>query len=235
MADWLAHNGLTPALCLSILQSHPDLSAATEVERGFDPTDYSAEAVWKICATAAGARLPEIEDAVLTVFNKAQVNFSPDRDRYPRAFTLHDNGRGLPYISCPWQGCQNDLLTLAHEFGHALQIVASEERAMPPVLRETCASQSELWLIAELGKSDPRLSQKLANVFESRAHYTFVEDAPALHAALADPDRPYQYQWNYPLAQSLAWRFEQKLEDEMLVSVFQSLRSIEELAAKLNL
>ncbi|NUH64326.1 hypothetical protein HTT03_03285 [Sulfitobacter sp. S0837] len=234
MADWLAHNGLTPALCSSILQLHPDLSAASELKAGTDPTSYTTQEAWELCARAASSRLPELEDAVHRVLNAAQVNFFPDLARYPRAFTLHDNGKGVPYISCPWQGCQNDLLTLAHEFGHALQIVASEERRMPPVLRETCASQSELWFIAELKKSDPTLSEKLARVFESRANYTFTRVEPELRAALTKPDQQYQYQWNYPLAQSLAWQFEQQLENGTMVSVFQNLRSTEELVTALT-
>jgi hypothetical protein len=116
-----------------------------------------------------------------------------------------DHGTGQPpEIRMFWQGSAADLICLAHEVAHAVQLQLSAGSFMPPVARETCAFLGELALIDWARKTDTPLAAKLLSVWQEENEAYFGEDCDLLRSALADPDASYTYRMNYPLARAAA-------------------------------
>lgn len=116
-----------------------------------------------------------------------------------------DRGRGLiPAIAMDWSGSPHDLLCLAHECGHALQIILSDHALMPPVGRETCAFVAELLLMAYVKDREPGLFHSLCRAWAQDNKLYLGSDTQLLRAALEYPETPYHYRMNYPLARLAA-------------------------------
>jgi hypothetical protein len=116
-----------------------------------------------------------------------------------------DHGTGQPpEIRMSWQGSAADLICLAHEVAHAVQLQLSAGSFMPPVARETCAFLGELALIDWARRTDTPLAAKLLSVWQEENEAYFGEDRDLLRSALADPDATYTYRMNYPLARAAA-------------------------------
>jgi hemolysin-activating ACP:hemolysin acyltransferase len=116
-----------------------------------------------------------------------------------------DHGTGKPpEIRMFWQGSAADLVCLAHEVAHAVQLQLSTGSFMPPVARETCAFLGELALIDWARKTDTPLAAKLLSVWQEENEAYFGEDRDLLRSALADPTATYTYRMNYPLARAAA-------------------------------
>ncbi|MCE2749086.1 MAG: hypothetical protein LW715_10025 [Rhodobacter sp.] len=116
-----------------------------------------------------------------------------------------DHGTGQPpEIRMSWQGSAADLICLAHEVAHAVQLQLSAGSFMPPVARETCAFLGELALIDWARKTDTHLAAKLLSVWQEENETYFGEDCDLLRSALADPNTSYTYRMNYPLARAAA-------------------------------
>ncbi len=202
LAEWLALHGLTVATLAPLLapQAGPAVEQAASdppLPNPATPPDVAAR------ITRAAPRLAPVLDLMLA---RTRFDLDPDRLRFPRAFTLHDDGTGRPFVSCPRDGRAGDLLRLAHEIGHACQIVACPGAALPPVLRETAAYVAEGLLVAgALADRDP-LAPALAARHGADSRVIATRDAARLRAALAAvaTDPPYSYRWNYPLARRIA-------------------------------
>ena len=116
-----------------------------------------------------------------------------------------DLGSGTsPRIAMGWRGQPEDLICLAHEAGHALQILLSGHRAMPPVARETCAFIGELLLLEYARTQTPILYETLRNVWVAENEVYLGRDLEALAQALGAPETPYNYRQNYPIARLAA-------------------------------
>jgi hemolysin-activating ACP:hemolysin acyltransferase len=108
-----------------------------------------------------------------------------------------------------WQGSISDLMCLAHEVAHAVQLQLSAGSFMPPVARETCAFLGELALIDWARRNQTDLATKLLQVWREENQRYFGDDCALLRAALVDPESAYTYRMNYPLARAAAvvmWR-----------------------------
>jgi hypothetical protein len=126
-----------------------------------------------------------------------------------RPHTVDHGVNRAPEIRMAWRGSTSDLMCLAHEVAHAVQLQLSAGSFMPPVARETCAFLGELALIDWVRKNDPDLASKLLSVWREENAKYFGTDCELLRSALADPERHYSYQMNYPLARAAAvvmWR-----------------------------
>ena len=165
----------------------------------------------------------------------ARTNFSPDETRFPRAFTLHDDGSGRPYVSCPYHGTVGDLMALAHEFGHALQITASQGAFMAPVLREVCAFISELAMIAALDSEDPSCGRLARDLWNADTRKQLTVDLAVLGAAIESDTAVYTYQWNYPVARILAIAAVRKLDEGSVGLLFEGRLSTPDLCGILSL
>ena len=121
-----------------------------------------------------------------------------------------DHGVGQPpEIRMSWQGSTSDLMCLAHEVAHAVQLLLSARSFMPPVARETCAFLGELALIDWAKRNQADLAARLLRVWREENQRYFGDDCALLRAALGDPESAYTYRMNYPLARAAAvvmWR-----------------------------
>lgn len=121
-----------------------------------------------------------------------------------RAHTI-DHGLGAPPEVCiGWRGDAKDLISLAHEVAHAVQIQLSSGSPMPPVARETCAFLGELALIDDAQESNPALGAELLNVWNEENGVYLGRDRSKLRLALESSDTSYHYDLNYPLARAAA-------------------------------
>lgn len=231
MADWLDLHGLTPKSCRALLQS--DLPQLDQAGSQNDPAPIdlpTTEEARNLCLRALADAFPDNPTALERLETETAINFSPDLKRFPRAFTLHNDGQGRPYISCPWRGQPNDFLTLAHELGHALQLVLSDGRDMPPVTRETCAYLSEAWLVEYLLTISHDTAAPLHALWQRRRHQVLTQGSVALRASLATPTAPYDYNWNYPLAHRFAARIQERRTPPLIVGFFANLVPLTSLA-----
>ena len=121
-----------------------------------------------------------------------------------------DHGVGQPpEIRMSWQGSISDLMCLAHEVAHAVQLQLSAGSFMPPVARETCAFLGELALIDWAKQNQTDLAARLLQVWREENQRYFGDDCALLRTALAEPESAYSYRMNYPLARAAAvvmWR-----------------------------
>lgn len=126
----------------------------------------------------------------------------PCDENIPRT---ENNGRQEPpNIVMGWDRRVDDLMCLAHEAGHALQIMLSGNGIMPPVGRETCAFVAELLLLDYTRQHAPGVFHMLHRVWLEENAVYLDSDLEALSASLRDPDTRYHYRQNYPLARLAA-------------------------------
>lgn len=194
MADWLALHGLDAADCRTRL-----LRIAPRLSRPAPDTALPEAEVLPAVLMALSSALPAARKVLERIRTELRIDLAPDLQRFPRAFTLHDDGRGLPFISCPLKGRSSDLLLLAHEIGHACQSLASGKPDLPPVQRETAAYLAEELVCASSGPA-------LRSIHRVRTARIMARDGAALLQALDAPNAAYHYGWNYPLARDLAAR-----------------------------
>ncbi len=202
MSDWLERHDLTAELCKNLLGriSVPDKPASVS---GHHPVDTAPDEIWQACGAILRAHVPGLSDAVAVALVKVRVDFQIPPTRYQEAFTLNDDGQGLPYAYIPWEGQIKDVLALTHEFGHVVQIIASAEHEVPPATREVCAFLSEAWACADLAQEAFPWAPDLVAFEALRVFRTMTVEAKLLAEALPYPECAYDYAWNYPLAQAL--------------------------------
>lgn len=122
---------------------------------------------------------------------------------------IDHGGEKPPEIKMAWHGSIADLICLAHEVTHAIQLQLSAGSFMPPVARETCAFIGELALIDWAKKNQPDLAAKLLLVWREENQSYLGGDYELLRSALKDTEIAYSYRMNYPLARASAvvmWR-----------------------------
>lgn len=129
-----------------------------------------------------------------------------------------------PVITIEWTGSADDLMCLAHEVAHALQIMMSGHQLMPPVAREVCAFLGELTLIAYCREHAPSLTDALSDVWHAENERYLGSDLDALSDALKDPETPYQYRLNYPLARLAAIQLHRRGAGDWCRDLFSSGR-----------
>ena len=216
MAEWLQANRLSIDDVRWLL-GESSAGACPGADHGApEAAGLDAAAAWKVCANALGRSLPELGGLVGNIRDEAPRDLEPSPGKDPRAFTL-DRGTGvLPHVSLHYGGSAADLLAVAHEFAHALQIVASEGSPTPPVVRECCAFLGELMLLRYLRANLPATFGTARKAWESDNDRYLGEDRDRLEEALSVADEPYRYRWNYPMARVLAQDlFERKSADEV--------------------
>ncbi len=190
LADWLALHGVTAQALRPFLIPPPPAPPAPAPPLPFAATPQDV-------AAALSRALPPLAPTLSRLLDLARFDLAPDPARFPRAFTLADDGTGRPLVSVPCDDTATDLLVLAHEIGHACQALTPGAPLLPPIQRECAALLCEHALAAAQPGLAPLLARRLARMGRHTA---------ALARALDTPDTPYGYAWNYPVALTLAAR-----------------------------
>jgi hypothetical protein len=202
LRDWLELHGLTCAHCEDVLSwiGPGRAEHAGPVDRG---CGQSADEAWDLAAHAMLLTYPWADALIRDVRDRTLRSFGTDRATGFRPFTAPGTDR-YPVVSLAYRGRIVDLITVAHEFGHAVQMVARDNRFVPPIARELAAFLSELALLDLLARADPAMHRAARAVWLACERNYLVRDADRLASALKDPASPYRYCWNYPIARVLA-------------------------------
>jgi len=186
LSAWLDLHGITPPICRAILDLKPGRDGANAV--ALPAVGKGPDCNWAAIAEALCRWQPDCAATIRATTARTLTRFDPDPVKYPRPFTIANIGDGRPFVSVVWRGRVADQRALAHEFGHAWQLVASEGRFMPPILRETCAFLAEIHCMAGLPTEGAVQS-----------------DGAMWLDRLRTPERAaYDYDVNYPFALCLA-------------------------------
>ena len=209
IADWLRLHTLdhdTVYDCLAAIgggQMDLDVQGVAPVEGALGDAGYASvgvvltSVIGPALAPLLGMETSAVAD-LISFIRWGEVS----EDGHPHTI---DHGRGQPpEIRMSWQASASDLICLAHEVAHAVQLQLSAGSFMPPVARETCAFLGELALIDWARKTDTDLAASLLNVWKEENEAYFGEDCDLLRSALADPNASYTYRMNYPLARAAA-------------------------------
>lgn len=132
------------------------------------------------------------------------VDFQPLNNSQQAPYTAYQEGDESPVIFMDWSGQPDDILCLAHEAAHALQILLSNHELMPPIARETCAFIGELLLLDYVKTHLSHLHGPLLDVWYSENSFYLGDCVDVLTDALNHPEVSYHYYQNYPLARLAA-------------------------------
>lgn len=201
VSDWLAFhsldsNSLQPLL-RALDRNEEALFADHEAEDEY-PTDLTAENAWTFVIEATTTVMPELQDIVKRLQARLLLDFDAPSDALP--FTCNGSDEEGILISLCYRVTYEDLLCMAHELGHAVQLDASKPSQIPPVHREIAAFIFELLLLEFAKKADPRLHQGLLRAWLRENDVYLGDDLDLLGRKLSDPSSSYDYRMNYPLA-----------------------------------
>ena len=235
LSDWLVLHELDPVTCRRILD-------AMALENAAPPSDdeleeYQAidlEVAWLRAVEAMRDFLPEQQGIVDNTFENSAKIVVDDPNKPRKALTL-DNGSGAyPTIVYSYRGKPIDELTIAHEFAHAVQIVASQGRFVPPIVREICAFLGEGALLSHAGRRHRTQYTHLLQAWDKANHRHFGVLKEGLQAALSSSDMPYKYAWNYPIARYLALQIADQCSQDCIWSIFQGKSSLKDVLRELR-
>ena len=218
--DWLDLHGLSAEQCEAVL-SRAVYSGDGDPSSRARPTGLTGDSAWKVAATAIEAAFPQASATIDRVRMNTLRVFGADTARAPRPFTL-TGPNGRPIVVLRYRGRIGDLITVAHEFGHAVQIAASANRFVPPVNREICAFVSELALLRHLGIKFPAMHGPAMAAWQARNADYLGRHVTDLALALKDPEAVYRYSWNYPIARVLASECFAQLPGDPLWAIFEN-------------
>ena len=235
MLAWLTLHGVSAEQMRSLVDRSGTIRGPRRDVSPDTRSKLGPDEVWECCATALRLAVPAAEQIAKEALSRVMVNVNPDRNRYPRAFTLHDAGNGAPYVSCPWDGRIVDAVTLSHEFGHAAQILASADREVPPILREAFAHLTEHLFARQLNIDGHPQAGDIADYARQNALAMAVHYGPRLRRALSESSAQYEYGWNYPPALALSDALGKEPDPERLWTLINGSAEMPELIAATGL
>ena len=207
LSRWLALNRLEKTSCLKLLDKLllDTFGIATETPGiSNEVTTVDPSHAWKICCDAISSSIPSLRPVVEKTFNETSTCLRPRNSTISQSFTYDRGFHRAPFVYVDYSYSSKSLISLAHEFGHALQITASNDcdvyERMPPISRECCAFVAEHCLIDYARHSAPVLFSGLVAAWAKDNLYYLVDNAETLKRAFNKDTLSYHYSWNYPLA-----------------------------------
>lgn len=237
LSQWLDLHELRPAVCRRLLDAMLEL-----VDTG-GPRDAPADAgsstldlqtSWLTTADAMRAFFPAQSCIINDTFEKTARTLIPMRAGSRKAVTIDHGPNTYPTIVYSFSGERSELLVLAHEFAHALQIRASDGRFVAPIMREICAFIGELVQIA-YASEDVAQHHLLSRAWSLENQRYFGAGGRRLRSALPLPDLAYRYAWNYPIARYLSIRVRERLPPDRIWALFEGRLSVAALLRDLDL
>jgi hypothetical protein len=158
IGDWLRAHKLSAPTVLDIVHT---CGSSSLLCRPFDEANLAAGDMPKLALPSLKTSLKvHVIPALSNIFgDEAKVSELVSQISFvelgPNEELPHTEDLGHehpPIISMDWRGTAADLICLAHEVAHALQIQMSDHETMPPVAREVCAFLGEIALIEYCGE-----------------------------------------------------------------------------------
>ncbi len=217
MQDWLVLHDIQADKVIDLLATNPN-SGPQAKHTTPDTTHIHAQQAWALAAAALRSLWPTHSQLITDTEQHCVTYFEQPCDA---PHTLDKGSDHYPEVYLYYHGTGSDLLTMAHEFGHALQIVANQSHFIPPVLRELAAFISELALIQYLDHQQPELAANLETAQQDDNSRYLGTDLINLQQALQQDiaqssPAPYSYCWNYPVARLLAKQLFANLDPDSL-------------------
>jgi hypothetical protein len=226
--EWLTLHEIDAATCRHLVGSAGSTTGPKPPDAPLNLSDP-----WGFVIGCLRHALPEAGPVLDRAAQEVRIDLAPDKVMFPRAFTLHDDGRGLPFISCPMKGRVSDVLTLAHELGHACQALLAPQRVISPILRETAAFLAEELVISAV--EDREMAGDLQSLHKDKTTRLRTRHVPALLRALDDPRHAYDYGWNYPIARDLAGRAANLGPSDFRYGILRGSFGVRDLMSRLSL
>lgn len=223
MGDWMNLHDLEAIDCKRIIEcSSIPVNFDSAQFKGVFTTRHglSADDSWVLAAEGLGVGIPLLGPLIQHTRENTKTVFNLSPQKRSRAYTLNDGGNGYPLVSCDYQNLIADTMTIAHEFGHAVQQVACEGRFIVPVMRETCAFVSELALHSFLRRENHELHEGAEKILLRDNNKFLGKYFDDFLVALDSPHLPYRYQWNYPIARVFSVQCWEKFSPRQLSELF---------------
>lgn len=191
---------------------------------GFQAID--PEIAWLAAADAMRDFLPGQRSIIDSVSENTDRIVAEQAGKAHKALTLDNGPDAYPTIVFSFRGAPSDSLVVAHEFAHALQIRASSGKFVPPLVREVCAFLGERALLSYVARSDAAQYNNLIRTWEDDNKRYFGAQRRHLRAALLQPDSPYKYSWNYPIARYLAIQIHARCAPDWIWGLFEGAMTV---------
>lgn len=230
LADWLALHELDQATCHSLLDAIRQESAGFSTSAERPSPDYDlldVEVAWLRAVEAMRLFFASQKDIIDDTFERTTKIRVQQGAKSRKAITLDNGPLTYPTIYFSYGGEPRDVLIIAHEFSHALQIRASQGKFVPPIMREVCAFIGESALLSHAMGRDPGRYPILADAWRTDTKRYFGTQRDRLDIALSTPAAPYRYAWNYPIARYLAIQIVEHYSRDRIWSVFQGEISVQ--------
>lgn len=237
VVDWLALHELDSVACRRILDAiTPEVATARAGKKlaALGRSKLSVEAAWLRTADALRAFFPVQQSIIDETFDKTVKTLVNPGNKPRRALTLDNGPTAFPTIFYSYRGEASDCLTMVHEFAHALQIRASRGQFVAPIIREVCAFIGEWALLCHVKVSDTAEHRFLLQVWKSDNRKFFRIGKDRLTSALLQPETPYTYGWNYPIARYLAIRIFERYSRERMWMLFEGGLSVQSVLRELT-
>jgi hypothetical protein len=222
ISDWLKFNGLSHETVLMQLSGIGPSKESGKHQglRSQSCLGLAPEDAWALCAHSMRRACPVLAPVIDIIEADTPKCLRPKKKKHPQPFTYDLGFETLPFVSVHYQDRAADLLAMAHEFGHAVQIVSSwvnGEGQMPPIARECCAFIAEQAMVQFCEAQ----FEGLKSAYYADDKIYLGSNKASLEDALRNDAQPYQYIWNYPLARILAAQLFQTADNIELWKIFQ--------------
>jgi len=236
LSDWLALHELDTASCRRVLDTmtcEATDEPAADMKPGLADQALNPETDWLRTAEAMREFLPEQHSNIDDTFENTVRTVAERLDRSRKALTLDNGAAAYPTILYTYYGEPADSLVIAHEFAHAVQIRASQGKFVVPVLREVCAFLGEGALLSHALRRDETQYASLAQAWGADNHKYLVRQRDQLKKDLMQPNTPYKYLWNYPIARYLAIQIAKHFSGDAIWDIFGGKSSVQDVLRKL--
>ncbi|WP_299751236.1 hypothetical protein [uncultured Tateyamaria sp.] len=211
VADWLLLHGLHAPVLRDVLTAYymgelPDCLLEDEelpIAQSTAPCVGSKEECFEnyvIPALVEG--FPGNSDIAKTLRSSEFKSLTIEQVFHPNTLDLGVT-LSLADVMC-WRARPEDLMYLARETAHTLQVLLSGPDTMPPIARETCKFIGELLLLRFVQKHDPAVFHELQEVWVEKNEGALLDDLDSLADGLLNPETLCHYNQNYPLARLAA-------------------------------
>ncbi len=236
LGEWLDLHGLSEPRCCALLRAVED-DLAEGVPHALTvawPGPLEPNAAWQRALTAMLDYFPAHAESISRAYTATHKVRAAGDIRAPRAMTVADGGDGFPTVYFSFDGGAASQMAIAHEFAHALQVIASGGAFTPPVTREVCAFLGEAALLQYLETFSHQEYTAVVLVWR-RDEYVYCHHyAAALKLALGTPTAKYSYEWNYPIARLLAREAKKNLSSEDVWRLFEGKEDLSGLMTALG-
>ena len=217
--DWLVVHSISGEDVARVLSKRSRLKVSYS-ESILSKVGTSPDGAWLLATKALAWKFPLHADYIHEAAAKIEVEFSKKNDGIARPFVLDRGANSYPYVSLPYAGTVSDLLSFAHELGHAVQLISAQGVFISPIMREIAAFLSELALLGYAEIKRPDLFESLRHEHSVEDRIYLGNDVQRLMFVFKDPNCKYEYRWNYPMARVLAAQIFRILPSENLWDVF---------------